>query len=151
MSRILSLLLFIGLSSIPAVTFAQTCTPHCAPGTHCTYVGTDDSPSNPTTCVTDAQDGTVDELVVTAAGPARLDFAGFVDELVQFVDTYIIPLLYALAFIIFLIGVVRYFFTGGEENRQKARPFILWGLAGLVLIFGIWGVVNLLLSVLPGV
>ncbi len=70
--------------------------------------------------------------------------------IVDFVDTYVVPLLYVLAFLFFVAGIARYFFTGGEENRQKGKAFVLWGLVGMVAIFGVWGVVHLLLSAIPG-
>ena len=65
------------------------------------------------------------------------------------VDTAVMPLLYALAFLLFLIGMVRFFFMEGEEGRQKGRVFMLWGMIGFVVLFGVWGIVRLLLSVLP--
>lgn len=68
--------------------------------------------------------------------------------IVPFFDTGVIPLLYALAFILFLIGIVRYFFMGGEEAREKGKTFILWGVIGFVVIFSIWGIVRLLLGTL---
>lgn len=86
-------------------------------------------------------------MTPTATGPT---FSTVVTNVIAFFDGYVIPLLYALAFLFFLIGVVRYFFMGGDENRQKARPFVLWGLVGLVVIFAIWGIVRLLLSSIPG-
>ena len=63
-------------------------------------------------------------------------------------DTFIIPLLYALIFLLFIFGVFRYFFTGGEENREKGKQFVVWSLIGMVAVFSVWGVVNLLLSTL---
>lgn len=72
------------------------------------------------------------------------------NNIVPFVDNAVIPLLYVLAFMFFVVGVARYFFTGGEENRQKGKLFVLWGLIGMVAIFGIWGIVRLLLSAIPG-
>lgn len=66
--------------------------------------------------------------------------------IVPIFDEAIIPLLYAIAFIMFLIGIVRYFFFGGEEAREKGKQFILWGLVGFFVIFSVWGIVKLLLS-----
>jgi hypothetical protein len=68
--------------------------------------------------------------------------------IVPFFDRYVIPLLYALMFLLFIFGMFRYFFTGGEENRAKGRAFALWSLIGMVAVFSIWGVVNVLLSTL---
>lgn len=69
-----------------------------------------------------------------------------VGTIVPIFDQGIIPLLYAIAFIAFLIGIVRYFFFGGEEAREKGKQFILWGLVGFFVIFSIWGIVKLLLT-----
>lgn len=66
--------------------------------------------------------------------------------IVPIIDQAIVPLFYALAFIAFLIGIVRYFFFEGEESRDKGKQFILWGLIGFFVIFSVWGIVKLLLS-----
>lgn len=66
--------------------------------------------------------------------------------IVPIFDQGIIPLLYAIAFIAFLIGIVRYFFFGGEEAREKGKQLIVWGLVGFFVIFSVWGIVRLLLS-----
>lgn len=70
--------------------------------------------------------------------------------LVPFIDGAIIPLLYALAFLFFLIGVARYAFSYEEENRSKGKAFMLWGIIGFVVLFSVWGIVRLLLSALTG-
>jgi len=75
-------------------------------------------------------------------------FAGLVNSLVSFADTSIIPLLFALGFIFFLIGMVRFFFSQSEENREKGRQFALWGLIALVVLFSVWGIVNVLVDTL---
>ena len=66
--------------------------------------------------------------------------------IVPIVDGAVMPLLYALAFIMFLIGIVRYFFFGGEEAREKGKQLIVWGLVGFAVIFSLWGIVKLLLA-----
>ena len=94
-------------------------------------------------------------VLVVPLAPAfaatTLTFQQVVDNhIVPFVDNAIIPLLYVLAFLFFLTGLVRYFFTGGAENREVARVYIMWSLIGMVAIFAIWGIVRLLLSIIPG-
>lgn len=86
---------------------------------------------------------------VLTPGATGETFAQVVDHIVVFVDVYLIPLLYSLAFLLFLVGLLRFFFTGGEENRKKGKTFLLWGLIAFVVLFGLWGMVNLLLSILP--
>lgn len=79
-----------------------------------------------------------------------MTFAQFTDSIVGLVDGAVIPLMYALAFIMFLIGMVRFFFMGGEEARQKGKQFMLWSIIGFVVLFAVWGIVRLFLTILPG-
>ena len=71
-------------------------------------------------------------------------------RLVPFVDFALIPLLYALAFLFFLIGVVTFLFSMEDEKRKEGKKFILWGIIGMVVLFSVWGIVKILLSVLVG-
>ena len=71
-------------------------------------------------------------------------------SIVELVNTSVVPLIYALAFLLFIFGMVRFFFFGGEENREKGKTFMLWGVIGFVVMFSVWGIVRLLLTALPG-
>lgn len=73
-------------------------------------------------------------------------FKDLTDKIVEFVNASIIPLFYTLAFLLFIIGMVRFFFLGGEEGREKGRQFMLWGIIGFVVMFSVWGIVRLLLT-----
>ena len=66
------------------------------------------------------------------------------------INSVIVPVIFALAFLVFIYGVVKYFFIhgGDEAKRAEGRQFMLWGILGLVVLFSIWGFVNLLLSTL---
>lgn len=86
-----------------------------------------------------------EEVTVTVK---RESFRHFVKYIVNFIDTSIIPLLFALAFVAILFGTLRYFFFEGEENLQKGRQFLLWGGLSFVLMFVIWGVVRILVEAL---
>lgn len=77
-------------------------------------------------------------------------FAELTDGIVDLVNTTIVPLIYALAFLLFIVGMVRFFFLGGEEGREKGKQFMLWGVIGFVVLFSVWGIVRLLLTALPG-
>ena len=70
-------------------------------------------------------------------------------SIVTLVNTAIVPLVYVIAFLTFLVGMVRFFFIGGEEQRQKGKQFMLWGVIGFVVMFSVWGIVSLLLTALP--
>lgn len=80
-----------------------------------------------------------------------MSFAEIVyQRIVPFVDGALIPLLYALAFLFFLIGVVRFLFSMEEEKRKEGKQFVLWSLIGLFVLFAVWGLVRVLLSILVG-
>ena len=79
-----------------------------------------------------------------------MTFASLVSNLVSIISGSVVPFLYALAFLYFVWGVAQYVFLGGEEGRAKGRNKIIFGLLGLVIIFGVWGIVNVLLTVLTG-
>lgn len=84
--------------------------------------------------------------VTSGGGPS---FANLVNgTIVPIIDQGIIPVLYALAFLFFLFGVVRFFFSTNEEVRKEGRAFAFWGIIGLVVLFGVWGIVRVLLSTL---
>ena len=70
------------------------------------------------------------------------------DSVVWIINYLLVPLLMAVAFIVFLFGVYKYFILGAadEKDRTDGRQFTLWGIIGLVVILSIWGIVNLVMS-----
>lgn len=60
----------------------------------------------------------------------------------------LVEILITISFGIFIWGVVNYFFiNGGNENeRAHGRQFIFWGIIGMVVLFSVWGIVDILLS-----
>ena len=83
-----------------------------------------------------------------------MTFAQFVGSgstgIIGILNTVVAPVIFALAFLVFVWGVVTYFYIHGEEDTKRAegRQFMLWGILGIVLLFVVWGLVNLLLSTL---
>lgn len=70
--------------------------------------------------------------------------------IIGLLNVVVAPVISALAFAVFIWGVVNYFFlSGGDEaKREEGRKFVLWGLIGLVVLFSVWGFLNILLSTL---
>jgi hypothetical protein len=58
----------------------------------------------------------------------------------------IIPVLVALGVVYFIWGVVMYVIADGEEAKKKGRDSMIFGIIGLTIIVGLWGVVNILLT-----
>lgn len=83
-----------------------------------------------------------------------MTFAQFVGSgttgIVGIINTVIVPVIFAFAFAAFVWGVVSHFFLNGgdEKKREEGRQFMLWGVLGMVVLFSVWGFVNLVLSTL---
>lgn len=77
-------------------------------------------------------------------------FGEYVNGIIKVFNTVVVPVIFALAFAVFVWGVVNYFFihSGDDKKRPEGREFILWGIIGLAALFSVWGFVNLLLSTL---
>ena len=65
-------------------------------------------------------------------------------------NTVVAPIIFALAFVVFIWGIVSYFFLHGdnETSRKEGRQFILWGILGMVVLVSVFGFVNIMLSAL---
>lgn len=66
------------------------------------------------------------------------------------INYILVPVLMAIAFIVFLYGVYKYFIQGAadEKSRVDGRQFTLWGVIGFVVILSLWGIVNIFMSTL---
>ena len=81
---------------------------------------------------------------MAAALQALNDFLAKV--VVQIVNPLIL-LLGAAAFVAFLWGVFQFIAHAGDSaKRKEGKDAILWGLVGLVVIFGAYGIINVALS-----
>lgn len=56
----------------------------------------------------------------------------------------IIPFLIVLAVLYFIWGVISYVVGGDEEAKKKGREKIIYGIIGLAVIVGVWGLVGIL-------
>lgn len=67
----------------------------------------------------------------------------FLGKVVVQIVNPIILLLSAAAFVIFLWGVYQFVAHAGDETkRSEGKKSIMWGLIGLVIIFGAYGIIN---------
>lgn len=80
------------------------------------------------------------------------DFVGRV--IVEIINPLIL-LLTAGAFIVFIWGIFEFFIMNGGDatKRSEGRRAIGWGLVGFVVMFGVYGIINTVMSTagLPGI
>jgi len=71
----------------------------------------------------------------------------FLGKVVVQIINPIILLLSAGAFVVFLWGVFEFILRAGDsKKREEGRKAIFWGLIGLVIIFGAYGIINIALG-----
>lgn len=68
--------------------------------------------------------------------------------LISLINGVLVPLLLAIAFIVFIYGIAKsYIFSQGDEAAVKTgHQIILWGLIGFFIILSVWGLVNILVE-----
>lgn len=67
---------------------------------------------------------------------------------VGFLSTVVIPFLFAVAFLVFAVNVIRYFVLGGatDEGRENAKNLAIYSVSAFVILIIFWGLVNLITS-----
>ena len=70
----------------------------------------------------------------------------FFRGLMTFFDSTLIPFLFGIAFLIFVINVVRYFVAGAgnKDAQESAKSIALYGVMAFVFLSIFWGIVNML-------
>jgi heme A synthase len=73
---------------------------------------------------------------------------GITDLLSQigfWINDYIIPLLIAIAVIVFFWGIIKYIGSQGDaDKRTEARGLMIWGVVALFVMVSVWGLVGIL-------
>lgn len=74
----------------------------------------------------------------------------YLSSIIGFINVYLVPFLFAVAFIVFIWGVFQYFIAGGanEEQREKGKQLVMWGIIAFVIMVSLWGLVNLITNTL---
>ncbi|MEZ4195065.1 MAG: hypothetical protein R3B53_01565 [Candidatus Paceibacterota bacterium] len=65
-----------------------------------------------------------------------------------FFNTVIIPFLFGMAFLVFVINAVRFFIIEGsnEDGRKKAKSLAIYSITAFVFLVIFWGLVNMLVK-----
>ncbi len=72
----------------------------------------------------------------------------FATDIVNFINNVLVPLIFAVAFIVFLFGVFRYLIAGAAnpESRKNGQQLVMYSLIGFAVMISVWGLVNLLVG-----
>ena len=66
--------------------------------------------------------------------------------IISTINDVFVPVLFAVAFIVFVWGAFETFIVGAgsEEVKEKGKNLMLWGLIGFFVMVSVWGLVNIL-------
>ena len=56
----------------------------------------------------------------------------------------VIPLMFSIAMVVFLYGIVMFIKEENAEEKEKRRQFMIWGVVAFAVMFSVWGLVGLL-------
>lgn len=66
---------------------------------------------------------------------------------IQSTASLVIGLLFVLATLVFLWGVIKFIISAGDEAKRKAaKGYMTWGIVGLAVMAAAWGVVKILIE-----
>lgn len=87
-------------------------------------------------------------LAVGAQAGNFNEATSFLGGLINFINRTLIPLLFAIAFLVFLWGVFTVFILGAsdDEKRKDGKNLVFYAVMGFVVMISLWGIVNLLAS-----
>ncbi|MBI2409494.1 hypothetical protein HYV30_00415 [Candidatus Kaiserbacteria bacterium] len=82
-------------------------------------------------------------LVSSAAISNISDVGSFI---INVINNIIVPVLFAVAFLVFLWGAFQVFILGAQsdDTKEKGKLKMLWGLIGFFVMVSVWGLVNIL-------
>lgn len=69
---------------------------------------------------------------------------------INFINNVAVPLVFALAFVVFIWGVFEFFILGAsnDEKKKKGKSLMMYGLIGFFLMVSVWGLVHILTGTL---
>src|SRR3989344_6317145 len=80
---------------------------------------------------------------------AYADLDSFLGKINAQIVNPLITLLFALAIGFFLWGVVEFIINqSSEEKKTSGKNHMIWGIVGIAIMLGVWGILNVILSTL---
>jgi hypothetical protein len=83
-------------------------------------------------------------------GSLNLDSKKTISDVLKFgtcfIQESIIPLLFAVAVLFFIYGVVNFIraSASGETKLEEKKEFMIWGIVALAVMTGVWGLVAII-------
>lgn len=68
----------------------------------------------------------------------------FVGRITTFINNTLIPLVFAIALVVFIWGMFQLFIYKNAEDKEQGKQLAIWAVVAFVLMVSIWGIVNLI-------
>jgi len=82
---------------------------------------------------------------IAYAASTNLD--GFITNVDNMIVNPLITLLFALAVVYFLYGVLEFFMNQeNEEKKTQSKSHMLWGIIGITIMLGVFAIINIILK-----
>ena len=78
-----------------------------------------------------------------------MSIVSFLNKLNELVLNPVIKLLFAVSFVYFIFGVIRFLSADASDKggkRIEARNSILWGIVGMLIMFSVYGIIRFVLA-----
>ena len=88
-------------------------------------------------------------VLALAATPGNFtEASSFIGKILTFLNTVIVPAIFAIALLVFIWGMFNNFILGGadEGKQESGKKLMMYSIAGFILMISILGIVNLLSS-----
>lgn len=84
-------------------------------------------------------------LVSLAATPIN-DISSVGGLIIDTINNILVPVLFAIAFIVFLFGAFKTFILGAnsDDTKTEGKNLMIWSLVGFFVMVSIWGLVGIL-------
>ena len=72
---------------------------------------------------------------------------GIIDSFAEIIGQSLVTLLFGMALAAFIWGVIRMVIAQGDQNkREEGKKWLVWGILGMFIIVGLWGIIGFLSS-----
>lgn len=68
----------------------------------------------------------------------------FIGRITTFINNTLIPLVFAIALLVFIWGMFRLFIHKNAEEAEQGKQLAVYAIVAFVLMVSIWGIVNLI-------
>jgi hypothetical protein len=82
----------------------------------------------------------------TYTGTLKTGFSlkDLIDFFTCFIGRTIVPLIFAIALVVFLWGVIKFMQAKESSEKEEGRQFMIWGIIALTVMISIWGLTSVL-------